>query len=61
MSIFFDVKWYNLATEQFEDYGFTLCPIIWALETDADESTKEFYVISGIFSLPLMKGKLDFP
>lgn len=31
LSIYFDVKWYNLATEQFEDYGFTVCPI---LETD---------------------------
>ena len=61
MSIFFDVKWFNLQTEEFEDYGFTLCPILQALETDTDESTKEFYVISGIFNLPLIKGKLEFP
>ena len=60
LSLFFDIKWYNPATEEFEDYAFTLCPVVQALETDADDTTKEFYVISGVFNLPLIKGKLEF-
>ena len=51
-----DIKVYMPDTDQFEHYGYTVCPLIEELETDNDVNTHEFYVNSGIYSLPIYKG-----
>lgn len=57
MAMMIDIKVYMPDKDSFEDYGYTVCPLIEELETDNDESTHEFYVNSGIYSLPIYKGK----
>ena len=58
MSLFFDISVWTPKKRQFEPYGFTLVPLVQTLETDADTSTHEYYVSSGIFSLPVYKGSV---
>lgn len=45
-------------TNKFQDYGFAFMPYLNELNTDGDATTIEWYVISGIFSLPVYSGKL---
>lgn len=44
------------ATGQYADYGFALCPMLDLLDTDANKGTSEWYVHSGVFSLPVYRG-----
>ena len=57
MSVLFDIKAYMPDKDEFVDYGFTICPVLTTQNTDADENTTEYYVSSGVFSLPVYKGK----
>ena len=57
MSVLFDIKAFMPDKDMFVDYGFALCPVLTTLNTDADESSTEYYVSSGVFSLPVYKGK----
>lgn len=57
MSVLFDIKAYMPGKDQFVDYGFSVIPVLTTLNTDADENTNEFYVASGVFTLPVYKGK----
>jgi hypothetical protein len=59
MSVLFDVKIYSLETDSFADYGFALAPLLQGLDTDADSGNLEFYVNSGVFTLPIYKGKMS--
>ena len=43
--------------DKFVDYGFAVVPVLTTLNTDADETTTEYFVASGIFSIPVYKGK----
>lgn len=58
MSVLFDVKIYMPEKDEFEDYGFAVAPLLQALDTDGDSDNMEHYVNSGIFSLPIYKGKI---
>lgn len=57
MSVLFDVKAYLPDKDQFVDYGFGVAPVLTTLNTDADDTTSEYYVASGVFTIPLYKGK----
>jgi hypothetical protein len=57
MSVLFDIKAYLPDKDQFVDYGFALCPVLTTLNVDADESSIEYFVSSGVFSLPVYKGR----
>ena len=59
MSLFFDISIWIPKKKEFEPYGFSLVPLVETLETDADESTHEYYVSSGVFSIPVYKGNVD--
>lgn len=59
MSLFFDIKVWLPKKKQWEPYGFSLVPLVETLETDANTSTHEYYVSSGVFSLPVYKGSVD--
>ena len=59
MSLFFDISVWMPKKKQFEVYGFTLVPLVETLETDADDTTHEYYVSSGVFSLPVYQGQAD--
>jgi len=56
MSLLLDIKVYHPDQERFTDYGFALCPVLKNLDTDADATTFEYYVGSGVFSLPVYEG-----
>lgn len=57
--IIFDIKKMNQKTNQWDDFAWTLLPLFMELETDMDETTKEYYMNSGVFSLPLFKGRVS--
>jgi len=59
MSVLFDVKIYSPETDSFADYGFALAPLLQGLDTDGDSGNLEFYVNSGVFTLPIYKGKVS--
>lgn len=59
MSLLLDIRIWLPKKNKFEPYGFTVCPLLSTLETDADRSTHEYYVSSGVFSLPIYKGAVD--
>jgi hypothetical protein len=58
MSVLFDVKIYYPETDSFEDYGYALAPLLQGLDTAGDAGL-EFYVNSGVFTLPIIKGKIS--
>ena len=58
MSVLFDIKIYSPEKDSFSDYGFALAPLLQGLDTDADSGNLEFYVNSGVFTLPVYKGRL---
>ena len=53
MTIIVDIKVYDPVKDEFKDYGFSVAPIIEELETDGDDTTHEWYVASGNYSLPV--------
>lgn len=59
MSLLIDIKLYLPDKGTFVDYGYTICPLLEDLDTDADDTTTEWYVSSGVFTLPIYKGALD--
>mmetsp|Transcript_24184 Transcript_24184/g.37202 ORF Transcript_24184/g.37202 Transcript_24184/m.37202 type:complete len:191 (+) Transcript_24184:4623-5195(+) len=59
LSLFVDIKKWNLKKEQYENYGYAALPVLKELDTDANEETSEFYVMSGVFSLPVFDGTID--
>jgi hypothetical protein len=59
MNIIFDIKKMDLKTQTWNDYGWTLLPLFKELETDMDKRTSEFYMQSGIFALPVFKGRVS--
>lgn len=58
MSVLFDIKIYIPEKDEFTDYGFAVAPVLQALDTDADSGELERYVNSGIFTLPIYKGRI---
>ena len=56
MSLLLDIKVYLPDQGRFADYGFALCPVLRILDTDGDAATAEYYVGSGVFSLPVYEG-----
>ena len=42
--------------DKFLNHGFTVCPLLQTLNTDGDDDTMEYFVNSGVFSLPLYGG-----
>jgi hypothetical protein len=58
MSLIIDIKIYIPDKDKFEDYGWSVCPLLQVLNTDGDDSTNEYYVNSGVFSLPVYKGRI---
>jgi len=59
LGLFIDIKKWDFKKEAFDHFGYTCLPILQELDTDADELTHEFYVRSGVFSLPVFEGKID--
>ena len=59
MSLLIDIKVYIPDKDTFEDYGWSVCPLLQVLNTDGDDSTNEYYVNSGVYSLPVYKGKIS--
>lgn len=59
MSILIDIKSYDPKRDTFEDYGYSIVPLLQTLNTDADEETIEYYVNSGHYALPIYKGKIQ--
>ena len=53
LAIVFDIKKYVLGNKKFEDYGFSILPLFDTLESDSDQTKKEFYINSGIYSVNL--------
>lgn len=45
--------------QQWFDYGWSMLPLFKDLETDLDDRTVEYYMNSGIFSLPVFKGRVS--
>ena len=58
MSVLFDIKIYLPEKDEFTDYGFAIAPVLQALDTDADAGELEQYVNSGVFTLPIYKGRI---
>ena len=56
MCLFLDINLWLPDKGIFVDYGFAVAPLLETLETDADRTTLEYYVSSGVFSLPVYKG-----
>ena len=52
------VKFKKKGPTEVKDYAWTIFPIFTHLETDGDDSTKEFYVRSGLHMMPLFQGKV---
>lgn len=58
LSLLVDIFTFNAATNTWDPYGFSLCPLLTQLNTDADQDTNEFYVQSGYFVLPVYTGRV---
>ena len=56
MAILFDIKVFLPNAKKFVNYGFAVLPLLDVLETDTDVTTVEYYLASGIFSLPVYQG-----
>ena len=59
MSILLDIKCYNPDRDRFEDYGYSICPMLQDLNTDGNDDSLELYVNSGVFVLPVYKGRIQ--
>jgi hypothetical protein len=57
MSVLFDIKAYLPDKDKFVDYGYAVAPIFTTMDADHDGDANEFYVSSGIFSLPVFEGR----
>lgn len=58
MALLVDIFLYNVKTEKWEDYGYSVCPMLQVLNIDADKETIEYFVNSGYFLLPVYKGRI---
>lgn len=56
LSILFDIKVLMPQAKKYVSYGFAVLPLLDILETDTDVNTLEYYVASGVFSLPVYDG-----
>ena len=52
----FDIKAYLPNQKQYVSYGFALLPLLDIMETDLDTNTIEYFVATGVFSLPVYQG-----
>jgi hypothetical protein len=58
LSMIVDIKIYIPDDDMFYDFGYAVVPIVSDYETDGDTSTQEWYVNSGVFTLPIYEGKI---
>ena len=56
MCILLDVRVYMPEQDKFVTHGFAVCPLLQTLNTDGDDDTMEYFINSGLFSLPLYGG-----